>query len=127
MYPSTLCTSPPSPSTCEHTHSALLTQRFRLAAEYGLQLRYNAGFHEFYEEHKQDRKYLRLLSRMRCLDERGHLEPENWEVSAIYMGFIFQKEGEPTRSQRPPIRHQEARGRPLVIDLISQELKAERD
>jgi mRNA (guanine-N7-)-methyltransferase len=97
-----------------------------LAAEYGLKLEYQAGFHQFYQEHSRDRKHLRLLNRMRCLDETGHLEKENWEVSAVYMAFIFRKEGEPRpRSVPLPARHHGRGGSPTVIDLISKELKME--
>jgi len=97
-----------------------------LAEEYGLKLEYQAPFHQFYQEHVKDRKYLRLLNRMRCLDESGSLEKENWEVSALYMAFIFRKEG---RSQpNNPVPYRPKRGaKPNIIDLISKELQEDQE
>jgi len=94
----------------------------KLAEEYGLKLEYQAPFHQFYQEHTRDRKYLRLLNRMRCLDETGSLEKENWEVSALYMTFIFRKDGK--RQPVNPVPYRPTRGaKPDIIDLVSKDMQ----
>lgn len=59
---------------------------------------------------------------MKCFDETGRLDTENWEVSAVYMAFIFRKDGQ-MRPPEPRAYRPDRRAKPEVIDLISNELK----
>jgi mRNA (guanine-N7-)-methyltransferase len=64
-----------------------------LAAEYGLELRMQARFHDFYQQNIQNNENIQLLYKMNCLNAEGTISPDEWEASGLYLVFAFQKTG----------------------------------
>ncbi|KAJ1963647.1 mRNA cap guanine-N7 methyltransferase [Dipsacomyces acuminosporus] len=63
-----------------------------LAKEYGLELLYAKGFHEFYMEKIMDPNHLALFKRMKVVDEtRPEISADEWEAVGIYLAVAFQK------------------------------------
>lgn len=64
-----------------------------VAAGYGLDCIYKGEFHQFFEEHQDNKEYANLLQRMNVVDQNGEssMDEDQWEAANIYLAFAFQK------------------------------------
>jgi len=65
----------------------------RLAATYGLVLKYKKEFHQVFEENQEHHEFGPLLQRMNVVDEKGesHMDEDQWEAANVYIAFAFEK------------------------------------
>jgi mRNA (guanine-N7-)-methyltransferase len=66
----------------------------KLAAEYGLELRFKRRFHDVYHEAKEERMYRDLLYFMKVIRENsadGEMSEAEWEAAGLYTAFAFEK------------------------------------
>ncbi|BGP53675.1 hypothetical protein JCM8202_003556 [Rhodotorula sphaerocarpa] len=66
-----------------------------LAAEYGLEVRFQADFQTIFVEEQSDPYFANLLRRMKVMDDEGNAEMDEDQLDAamLYLGFAFVKTG----------------------------------
>eukprot|EP01091_Cochliopodium_minus_P002110 TRINITY_DN12001_c0_g1_i1.p1 TRINITY_DN12001_c0_g1~~TRINITY_DN12001_c0_g1_i1.p1 ORF type:complete len:334 (-),score=70.77 TRINITY_DN12001_c0_g1_i1:23-997(-) len=82
-----------------------------LAKEYGLEIVEVTPFHEFYNELTQVTSYEELMLKMRVVTKQyPEIPKDQWEVTSLYMVFVFQKIGatSPTVEPTHEFNHQQA-------------------
>lgn len=62
----------------------------RLAAEYGLYLRYKKEFHEVFSENQKHRDFGPLLQHMKVVDANGEsqMDEDQWEAASMLCCFV---------------------------------------
>ncbi|EPZ31174.1 hypothetical protein O9G_001085 [Rozella allomycis CSF55] len=63
----------------------------RIAREEGLELVYWKNFTEMYYDFCAEEPFQSMLTRMNVLNKQGSIDPEDWEVIALYSSFAFKK------------------------------------
>ncbi|BGO97491.1 mRNA cap guanine-N7 methyltransferase [Rhodotorula toruloides] len=66
-----------------------------VAAEYGLELRFQADFQTIFSEEQEDPHFSQLLRKMRVMDAEGNAEMDEDQLDAamLYLGFAFTRTG----------------------------------
>lgn len=97
----------------------------KLAANVGLELVEHVNLHDFFErattKSSKAAANVDLLQRMRVMDARGTISPEQWEVIYLYKTFVFRKMKDPKFTQgtdkwRPSVQgHRPVHERDILV------------
>ncbi|KAJ3452773.1 mRNA cap guanine-n7 methyltransferase [Anaeramoeba flamelloides] len=69
-------------------HTPTLT---KVARKYGFKPILEKNFHDIFNKFRKVKKYQELFKRLKCLNQKGGVDDDDWEIMGLYLGVAFKK------------------------------------
>ncbi|KAJ3447376.1 mRNA cap guanine-n7 methyltransferase [Anaeramoeba flamelloides] len=63
----------------------------KIARKYGFKPILKKNFHDIFNKFRKVKKYQELFKRLKCLNQKGGVDIEDWEIMGLYLGVAFKK------------------------------------